>query len=186
MPITGVRTKLEYDDLAHVPDDGNIYEILDGGLYVTASPSPLHQRVSKRLQRQLEAYFEGRRMGEVFNAPLDVILSKKDVVQPDVMVVANAAQVSGRAIEGPPLVLVEILSPSSVDRDRGVKASRYAALGVPHYWIADLDASAIECYRLADDAARYALVVRADAPAELRHPAWPGLALDTAAIWGRS
>ncbi|HVT48311.1 MAG TPA: Uma2 family endonuclease, partial [Vicinamibacterales bacterium] len=101
--------------------------------------------------------------------------------EPDLIVVANPAQVSGRAIEGAPLLLVEILSPSSIERDRIVKAARYAALGVPHYWIVDLDAHGIECYRGRDG--RYELVARAEAPAALRHPDWPDLTIDTVAIW---
>jgi Uma2 family endonuclease len=179
--LTGVRTTLEYDDLAHLPEDGNTYEILEGVLYVTPSPSPMHQRVGKRLQRQLETYFEATGRGEVFDAPLDVILTKRDVVEPDLIVVANPAQISGRAIEGPPLLLVEILSPNSIARDRIVKAARYAALGVPHYWIVDLDACAIECYRGRDG--RYELVIRAEAPAAFVHPDWPDLTIDTATIW---
>lgn len=181
----GVRTKLEYDDLAHVPEDGNTYEILDGDLHVTPSPSPVHQRVAKRLQRQLEDHFEARGLGEVFNAPLDVILSTMDVVEPDLIVVADPAQVSGRAVEGAPLMLVEVLSPSSIQYDRIVKATRYAALGVPHYWIVDLESRAIECYR-ASAGKKYELVVRADAPAPLEHPDWPDLRIDTAAIWYRT
>lgn len=177
----GVRTKLEYDDLAHVPEDGNTYEILDGDLYVTPSPSPNHQRVGKRLQRQLEAFFEARGLGEVFNAPLDVILSKKDVVEPDLIVVADPAQVTGRAIEGAPLLLVEILLPTSVDRDRVVKAARYAALCVPHYWIVDLELQAIECYRAVSG--RYELIAAVHHPDSLVHPAWPELRIDTAALW---
>jgi Uma2 family endonuclease len=181
---TGVRTTLEYDDLVHLPEDGNTYEILEGALCVTPSPSPLHQRVGKRLQRQLEAHFEAKGLGEVFNAPLDVILSNRDVVEPDLIVVTDAAQVSPRAIEGAPLLLVEILSPSSIQRDRIVKAARYAALGVAHYWIVELDAQVIECYRLR--AGKYELAVRAQSPDPLHHPEWPDMTIDTAAIWARS
>jgi Uma2 family endonuclease len=181
---TGVRTTLEYDDLAHLPEDGNTYEILEGDLYVTPSPSPIHQRVAKRLARQLEDFFEAGGHGEVFVAPLDVILSERDVVEPDLIVVADPSQVSGRAIEGAPLLLVEILSPTSIQRDRIVKATRYAALGVPHYWIVDLEARAVECYRLAG--AKYELLARAEAPTGLEHPDWPGLQIDTAAIWHRT
>jgi Uma2 family endonuclease len=69
--MIGLKQILDYCDLAHTPDDGNRYEILEGNLLVTPAPAPLHQRTSKRLQRQLEAYFETRSMGEVFNAPID-------------------------------------------------------------------------------------------------------------------
>jgi Uma2 family endonuclease len=181
MSTAGVRTKLVYDDLVHLPDDGKTYEILDGDLYATPSPSPIHQRVSRRLQRQLERFLEEHGLGEVFDAPLDVILSPRDVVQPDLIVVSDPTQVSGRAIEGPPLLLVEILSPTSIERDRIVKAARYAALGVPHYWLVDLDTRTIECYRSRDR--RYDLVSRAEAPSTLTHPDWPGLTLDLAALW---
>jgi len=89
-----LKTRLDYDDLAHAPDDGKQYELLDGDLFVTPAPSPFHQRVSKRLQRQLERYFEDGGLGEVFNAPLDVILTSHDVVEPDLIVVTDASQIS--------------------------------------------------------------------------------------------
>ena len=177
----GLKQKLDYDDLAHVPDDGQRYELLDGELHVTPSPSPLHQRVSKRLQRQLEAYFEGRGLGEVFNAPLDVILSFHDIVEPDLIVVTDPAQISARAIEGPPTLAVEVLSPTSEHRDRGVKARRYAELGVPHYWIVDLEARAIECHAVREGP--YRLVASARGEDRLVDPAWPDLRVDLAALW---
>jgi Uma2 family endonuclease len=134
-----VKRKLGYDDLTGMPDDGLIREILDGELVVTPAPSPMHQRVSKRLQRQLEAYFEGRGLGEVFDAPLDAILGPHDVVEPDILVVTNPASISPRAIEGPPALVVEILSPSTATRDRILKTHRYAAAGIRHCWLVDVE-----------------------------------------------
>ena len=135
-----MKSKLDYDDLQHAPEDWNRYELFDGEVYVTPSSSPKHQRVSKRLQRVLEDYFEARDVGEVFAAPLDVILSKHDVAQSDLLVVP-ASIVTDRAIEGAPLLAVEILSPSTRERDRDLKAKRYAALGIEHYWIVDTNRS---------------------------------------------
>ncbi len=66
--MPGLKPKLDYSDYASIPPDGKRYEILDGELCVTPAPSPLHQRVSRRLQRQLEDYFHARGLGEVFNA----------------------------------------------------------------------------------------------------------------------
>ena len=66
---TGLKPRLDYDDYAAIPPDRNRYEILDGELYVTPAPSPLHQRVSKRLQRQLEAYFEARALARSSTPP---------------------------------------------------------------------------------------------------------------------
>ena len=101
----GLRQRLMYNDLAQTPDDNRRYELLDGVRFVTPSPRPLHQRVSKRLQRQLEAYFEDKELGEVFNAPVDVILTRHDVVVPDLVVVTTPPQVTERAIEGTPTII---------------------------------------------------------------------------------
>ena len=179
--VHGLRQKLEYDDLASTPDDNRRYELLDGALFVTPSPRPLHQRVSKRLQRQLEAYFEDNGLGEVFNAPVDVILTLHDVVVPDLVVITTPPQVTERAIEGAPTIIVELLSPSTRMRDRKLKAERYAALGVPHYWIVDPARKTLECYRL--ERSRYAIVLTAESPARVAHPDWPALTVDLGAIW---
>jgi Uma2 family endonuclease len=178
---TGLKKTLDYDDYAAIPPDGNRYEIIEGELYVTPAPSPHHQRASKRLQRMLEAFFEAGGLGEVFDAPIDLILTSHDVVQPDLVVVTDAAQVSSRAIEGPPVLVVEVLSPSTQSRDRTVKARRYAALGVRHCWILDQDARRLECYRL--EAGSYALVASAEGEAALTHPDWPGLTVTLAELW---
>lgn len=173
--------KLTYDDLARTPDDQQRYELLDGVLFVSPSPRPLHQRVSKRLQRQLERYFEDRSAGEVFNAPIDVILGRHDLVVPDIVLVTAPEQVTDRAVEGAPTLLVEILSPSTRTRDRRLKSRRYAALGVAHYWIVDPVRQTIECFRLAQS--RYETVLAAKSPARVTHPDWPGLAIDLGDIW---
>lgn len=178
---TRLKQKLDYDDYAGIPPDRNRYEIIEGELYVTPSPSPFHQRVSRRLQRKLEDHFGERGLGEVFNAPIDLILTRHDVVQPDLVVVADPAQVSQRGIEGASLLVVEILSSSTRSQDRTVKARRYAALGVPHYWIADPEGRRLECYRL--EAGAYALVLEGEGDVTVSHPDWPGLTLDLADLW---
>jgi Uma2 family endonuclease len=181
MGITGIKTKLEYSDYAEIPSDGKRYELLEGDLQVTPAPSPLHQRVSKRLQRMLEEYFEKTGRGEVFDAPIDVILTKQDVVQPDLVLVLNPEQVSKRGIEGTPFLLVEVLSPSTTNYDRTSKAQRYAALGVSHYWIVDPEAQQLECYRATEG--QFELVVQAEKSATLIHPDWPDLPLPLAILW---
>lgn len=178
---TRLRRKLGYEDYARIPADGKRHEILDGELYVTPAPTPQHQRLSKRLQRRLEDHFEGRGLGEVFNAPIDMILGQHDIAQPDILVVADPAQVSGRGIEGAPLLIVEVLSPSTRAQDRGIKLRRYANLGVAHYWILDPDAESLECLRLEVGAYRPVADVRA--PGTLAHPDWPELRIDLDALW---
>jgi Uma2 family endonuclease len=171
---------LTYSDYARIPDDGKRYEVLEGGLLVTPAPSPLHQMVSFRLQRQLVDHFEPRGLGHVLAAPIDVILSAHDILQPD-LVVAPDGQISKRGIEGSPTLAVEILSPSTRRRDRTRKSRRYAALGVAHFWLVDPDARRIECYRAEGGA--YTWAVRGEGASRVLLPDWPGLVIDLALLW---
>ena len=176
-----LKQKLDYFDLASAPDDRLRYEILDGELLVTPAPSLVHQRVSRRLQRQLERFFESGGRGEVFAAPTDVILTPHDVVEPDLLVVTDIQQLSRRGVEGPPALVVEILSPSTRDRDQTLKARRYAELGVPHYWIVDPDALRITFYRA--EGQRYVVAAEADGDTTVDAPGWPGLTIAVGELW---
>ncbi len=177
----GIKRKLDYSDLQFTPDDGRRYELVRGDLLVTPSPSLTHQRVSKRLHRILEDYFESRSIGEVFCAPTDVILTPRDVFVPDLVVVADPSDTAERGIERPPLLVVEILSPSTRQADRGVKATRYAELGIEHYWIVDPEAKRIDCLR--SESGAFRPVVEAQGNTTLTHPNWSGLEIDLAALW---
>ena len=176
-----LKRKLTYADLDFTPDDGRRYELVRGALLVTPSPRPRHQRICKRLALLLEGYFGQGGLGEVFFAPTDVVLTDEDVFVPDLVVVGNPSDVTERAIEAPPLLVVEILSPSTRKRDRGIKAERYAELGVQHYWIVDSEQQTVECFRL--DAAAYRLIASAKGATTLVHPDWDGLVLDLDALW---
>jgi Uma2 family endonuclease len=78
-------------------------------------------------------------------------------------------------------MVVEILSPSGHQRDRGVKSARYAACGVPHYWIVDPEARILECHRL--EGGTYRRVVRSAGDGRALHPDWPEMGLDLAELW---
>ena len=177
-----LKRKLDYSDLKVTPTDGKRYELIRGELFVTPSPSPRHQRASRELQAQLMVYFHGRSLGEVFDAPIDLILTRQDVFVPDLVVVADPTSITERAIERAPLLVVEILSPSTRKVDRGLKAQRYAELGVAHYWILDADERRLECHRLEEGVFR--LVVEAQGDTSLTHPDCDGLTIDLSALWG--
>jgi len=176
-----LNARLTYDDYAAIPSDGKTYQIVDGEVYVTPAPSPLHQRASKRLQRQLEAYFETSGAGEVFNAPIDLILSNHDVTQPDIVVVADKSSITRRGIEAPPLLIAEVLSPSTEKFDRQVKARRFAALGAPHYWVLDPDQRRLECYTNVDGT--FVLSAGGEGDAQFVVPVFAGLTIDLGVIW---
>ncbi len=150
---------------------------------MTPASSPRHQLISFRLQQQLVNHFGDSSPGAVFAAPIDLILSDHDILQPDLVVADRPQQVSTRGIEGAPLLVVEILSPSTRKRDRTRKARRYAALGVRHFWLVDPDARRIECYRSQADGSAYSLVVQAEGPAALSHPDWASFTIDMEALW---
>ena len=177
----GLKHKLDYDDLAHTPSDRLIYELADGELHVTPSPNPRHQWVSKTLQRQLEAHFEGRGLGRVYNAPIDVVLTKHDVFVPDIVVVADRSIVTARAVEGPPLLVVEVLSPGTAQYDRTTKSRRYAAFGIEHFCIVGIDNQAVDIYLRSGD--RYQDIARVVGGTAFDHPDFPGLTIETGVLW---
>ncbi|HXH82662.1 MAG TPA: Uma2 family endonuclease [Candidatus Tectomicrobia bacterium] len=176
-----LKTRLDYEDLWAIPEDGNRYEIVDGDLQATPAPTLGHQRLVLRLARTLAERFHPP--AEVFIGPVAVILGRHDVVQPDTAVVADTSGLSERAIEGPPLLVVEVSSPSTRTYDRTTKARRYAVLGVPHYWIAAGQARRVECYRRRHT--EYDLIVAATGEEVLAHPDFPGLVIDFRRLFGR-
>ena len=176
-----LKHRLDYSDLQYPADDGRRYELVRGMLLVTASSTPRHQRISSRLARRLDDYFERRGLGELFHAPIDLILTDEDVFVPDLLIVGDPSHVTERGIEGPPLLVVEILSPSTEGRDRGIKAQRYAELGVAHYWIVDPGTTRVECFRLAGEG--FGLVIAAQNDEVLAHPDWDGFALPLGELW---
>ena len=139
---------LTYDDYRRIPDDGQRYEILDGEVYVNPSPTLAHQHASAALYLELaRAVSDDAR---VYYAPIDVILGEHDVVQPDLVVVATS-QLTRRGIEGPPRIVVEIVSSGRPDFDRRIKARRYASFGVPVYWLVAPSTRRVECFHLVSD-----------------------------------
>jgi Uma2 family endonuclease len=179
------RVVLTYEDYLAMPDDGRRYEILDGEVAVTAAPVTLHQVIVGNLYSVLRDHVRGRRLGEVFFAPLTVVLANTTVVEPDLVYIDNerAGQVGERGITGPPSLLIEVLSPSTAGTDRGPKFQLYARYSVPCYWIVDTDARALEAYELGVDGYRLVDRVQGETPVSL--PPLPDLALVPDELWRR-
>jgi Uma2 family endonuclease len=136
---------LTRDDLAALPDDGHRYELLDGALIVTPAPSPRHQRVSGRLYRLLDDAARPELL--VLYAPLDVVLDDATVLQPDIVVAPRTA-FTARDLSGPPMLAVEILSPSTRRIDLVLKHDRYRSGGCSAYWVVDPDEPSVRAWRL--------------------------------------
>lgn len=147
---------LTYDDYAKLPSDGVRYELVDGILQaMTPAPHPIHQLVNQELAFQLKETCHGEYI--IFSAPIDLILSETEVRQPDLLMVHRERLdiVTKRGIEGQPDLVVEILSPTSMKRDRLDKLKTYATYNIPEYWLIDPIQKFLEQYRLQKD--RYEL-----------------------------
>jgi len=141
-----LQTKVwTYEDLLETPDDGRRYEIIDGELFVSASPSLEHQATLGEIYDLVKGFVRVNDLGRVFFAPLDVFFSDINVVEPDLLFVSRVRfAASGPArIEGPPDLVVEVLSPSTKRIDLTRKQALYASFGVPEYWIIDPDAETV-------------------------------------------
>ena len=147
-----IRPIFSTEDLAQMPDDGKRYEVLEGDLAVSPSPNPQHQRIVLHCASFFQT-LEQQGLGQVFTAPLDVVFDHHNVVEPDVLFVCqdHLNIVTDANIQGPPDVVVEVLSPSTRDRDPGVKVHLYARFGVREYWIVDPDNQTLTMYHLTAD-----------------------------------
>ena len=139
-----------YEDYRQLPDDGYIYEIIEGELYMTPAPNIRHQRSSGELQYALQSFVKQNDLGIVLDAPCDLILPGGTPVQPDIMFIAkeNLGIITEQAVQGVPDLLIEILSPASREHDRVRKFGLYEQAGVPEYWLVDPNARTIEIFVL--------------------------------------
>ena len=149
-PRPGV--KLTYDDFVLFPDDGKRHELIDGEHYVTPSPNLKHQAIVRNLVTIIGSFLRTGRMGKVYSAPLDVVFSHFDVVEPDLLYVSEARRevLTHQNIQGAPDLVVEVGSPSTRRRDEKLKHRLYERFGVSEYWVVDPDIDAVRVYRLAD------------------------------------
>jgi Uma2 family endonuclease len=122
------------DDLDAIPDDGLQYELIDGVLIVSPAPAPRHQRALRELVFMMYAVCPPEL--EVFFAPLDCRPDRRNSLQPDLMVVRRS-EVGERNIQVPPLLAVEVLSPSTRRKDLRLKRSVYEEWGIGSFWYLD-------------------------------------------------
>lgn len=142
---------ITYEDYAKLPDDGIRYEINDGRLEVmTPGPNPLHQFVVQQIEHRMMQNCS--RDYVALSAPIDLILSETEVRQPDIAMIHRhrLSIITKRGIEGPPDLVVEVLSPHSAKRDRQQKLYAYAKYLIPEYWIVDINNELLEQYVLTD------------------------------------
>lgn len=182
---TEPHKKYTYQDYLELPEEpGYRFEILEGMLVREPSPNVRHQRVSRRLQRILEDYFaQADPEGEIFDAPLDVTFHDITVVQPDLFYVSGEQKqlVKEARIDGPPTLVVEVLSPSSTRKDRLQKLRIYQKAQVQHYWLVNPEEKTLECFSLRDGT--YALVATGMDEDVVEPPDFTGLSIALETLW---
>ncbi|GAA2815055.1 Uma2 family endonuclease [Kribbella solani] len=168
-PVTPVSQAkpLTRADLDRMPDDGYRYELIDGSLLMTPSRSWNHQDVAGNLFIHLRQTCPPELY--VMIAPFDVVLADDTVMIPDLLVARRDA-FTKRDLPGPPLLAVEVLSPSTRRFDLMVKFSRLEAAGCAAYWVVDPDTPSLIAWELRDGAYVQVAKVTGDEVARLTSP----------------
>ena len=182
MGMSATKTWTREEVLA-LHDDGSRYELIDGELLVSPAPRGRHQRAVFCLYDRIQPFVRDHRIGTTVPLPGDLDLRSGQLVQPDLFV---GAMVDGREpVEweefGIPILIAEVLSPSTTRYDREVKRSRYQRSGVPVYWIVDLEARRVEVWT--PEAAEARIV--GDVLPWRPDPGVPGLEIDLPAYFRR-
>jgi Uma2 family endonuclease len=152
MPATDDRVTT-IEELQALPDDGLRHELLDGVHVVTPAPRLDHQAALRELMVALVPAVAGRPDLQLFSSPADVVLGPQTLVQPDLFVIQQDPEHPPHDWSdiGIPVLAIEILSPTTALRDRGVKRRIYQRAGVAEYWIVDLDARLVERWTPKDE-----------------------------------
>ena len=151
MVTTQRAVKRTYEDYRATADDKR-YELLNGDLMMVPAPNTKHQWVLGRLHVELARFTHEHGLGKVYVAPVDVVLSDSDVVQPDLLFISRAREhtITDESVRGAPDLVIEILSASTADRDVGYKRDLYSRHGVLEYWIVDPMAETVAVHRQRD------------------------------------
>jgi len=173
--------KFTYEDLEYFRNAPNRerHELIDGEHYVTPSPNKRHQALLGTLHWLIRSFLAGHPVGEVFFAPLDVVFTDFDVVQPDLLFVSSRRSevLTDANVQGPPDLVVEVLSESNRRYDEIKKRQLYDREGVGEYWILDPELETVKVYRRVDNLFRRVAELSNEAEDVLTSPLLPGLAI---------
>jgi Uma2 family endonuclease len=149
--------------VAELPETNLPVELWNGEVIMSPAPSPDHQEIVLNLAHRLKEFVSIEGLGKVYLSPVEVVLTQRRVVQPDVLFVSkNRLGIVKRHIDGPPDLVMEVVSEGSWRRDRIEKKALYEQFGLPECWIIDPDSRTIEVFTLAKGV--YQLYSRAVGP----------------------
>jgi Uma2 family endonuclease len=182
VPVVADKKKYTYEDYLKTPEDQR-YELIEGELFMTPSPIPKHQKISRDIEFEILKFVRMNDLGEVFDAPCDVYLNAENVIQPDILFISKDRLdiIGEKNIQGAPDIVIEIISESSAYRDMVQKKKLYTKFGVKEYWIVIPDEGLIEMYILKDNTCQlYKTYTKDDA---LESPYLKGLKIELKAIF---
>jgi len=167
-----------YEDYLNLEDEKR-YEVINGRLIEMPAPTPWHQDVSGNLEFIMRKFVREKGVGKVYDAPIDVVLGDRYVLQPDIVFISkDRLEIIGeKAIIGPPDLVVEIISPATIRRDTVVKKGIYEKFGVREYWIVYPDERAIEVWVLSDKG-KYELFSVAEREGKVKSKVLEGLEVE--------
>jgi len=147
---TPVKTRWTAAKYLSLPDDGKLYEVLNGELIMAAAPNLRHQEIAGNIYETLKSFVRSKKLGKVYFSPVDVVLGD-DLAEPDVVFVSaeRKAIMHQERIVGAPDLVVEVLSLSTSERDLRYKWDLYARSGVREYWVVNPGAETVEVLTLA-------------------------------------
>lgn len=183
--LTTKVTYAEFRSMEFDEADNYQYELLNGEVVKKASPTVLHQRISMRLLTTFLKFLEQHPAGELFHAPLDVVLDEFNVPQPDIIFIRRTRLTiideQEQIVRGAPDLLIEILSPGSIRRDRFDKKDLYERYGIEEFWIVDPNNQSIEVYQLEEGA--YQLFAFAAGSGPVQSSILEGLMVETGELF---
>ena len=185
--MTVALPKLTFEDYVAFPEDGRRHELIDGEHYVSAAPNVRHQTILGNLYAILRELIRKHDLGWLWFGPLAVKLSEVDVVEPDLLFLARAHgdRRTGTHLDGPPDLVVEVLSESNRRHDEVTKRRLYDRAGVEEYWIVDPVLESVKVYRRGNDGAfDRAVELAAERGERLETPLLPGLSVALADLFG--
>lgn len=180
--VAAPQRRATLEDLANTPDDGRRYELINGEIVVLAGPAWMHQEVVVELLSLLRDWTRPRGLGRVVPSPIDIVLNGENSVQPDVVFVSTGRldRIRDGRFHGPPDLAVEVVSPTNPSHDSVTKLFRYAASGIPEYWLVDPVARSFLVLRLEDG---MYVPQEPDTDGRLASVVLPGLTVDPAALF---
>jgi Uma2 family endonuclease len=189
MPLSQEEKIYTYEDYLNWPEDERC-EIIDGIAYMQAAPTPIHQEILMELSRQISNYLSGKPC-KIYPAPFSVRLPRGDeknekevkiIVEPDITIVCDKSKIDNRGCNGAPDMIVEILSPSSVKKDRIIKLNKYEKAGVKEYWIIEPDLKLVSVFILQSNQ-RYNRPEMYSEEDKIKVSIFPDLIIDLSAVF---